>query len=220
MSRGHLSQIRKWVEDAGRILVLTHDNPDPDALASAWALRRVFQRMGCRNVQTAYSGIVGRAENRFMIDILRIPIEPAADKHWERADTVALVDCQPGAGNVSLPRKAPAVRFVLDHHPLRQTTRRIDYYDVRPEVGATATMAAEYLERVGVRLDRRLATALFHAIRTETQNLGREASRTDARQFSRLFPLVDNQALSRIEMAPIPRAYFSMMNHAINGTRI
>jgi nanoRNase/pAp phosphatase (c-di-AMP/oligoRNAs hydrolase) len=201
------------------VLILTHDHPDPDALASAWALGVLLRRHAGKRVQLAYSGIVGRAENRAMIRHLRIPILPLERKLLERAQAIALVDAQPATGNTFLPEgRLPHV--VLDHHPMRPGTRRVAYAHVDPAVGATATLAAGYLEAAGIRPQRRLATALFYAIRTETQNLRREASPADARQFARLFPLVDNVALSQIELAPIPRAYFALMDQAIRNTRV
>ena len=219
MSQAKLREMMQAVGDARRILVMTHDNPDPDAISSGWALSRVLQRLSRGRVTLAYGGIVGRTENRTMIRLLRIPLRPLTDRMLAKADAICLVDCQPGAGNVSLPKdRRPTV--VLDHHPLRRTTMKVPFYDVRSDVGTTATLASEYLEEAAIRPDRRLATALFYAIRSETQNLGRESARDDVRHFSRLFPLVDNVALSRIEVAPISRGYFSMVDRAIDGTRI
>lgn len=219
MSISRLKQLVRAVEGSRRVLVLTHDNPDPDAIASAWALARVLKRMTGRKVTLAYSGIVGRTENRTMIKVLKVPIRAVTPETVEGIDAIAMVDCQPGAGNISLPPDKN-VRVVLDHHPMRRSTRRVPFHDVRSDVGATATMAAEYLEAAKMRPDRRLATALFYAIRTETQNLGRQTSVTDVRYFTRLFPLVDNVALSQIELAPISRSYFAIVDRAIDGTRI
>jgi nanoRNase/pAp phosphatase (c-di-AMP/oligoRNAs hydrolase) len=219
MSKSRLKRMIQAVEGSRRILVLTHDNPDPDAIASAWALGRILKRMTKLKVSLAYSGIVGRTENRTMIDVLRVPIKPVTPESLAAADAIALVDCQPGAGNISLPTER-SVHIVLDHHPIRRRTRRAPFYDVRSDSGATATLASEYLEAAEIRPDRRLATALFYAIRTETQNLGRQTSVTDVRHFTKLFPLVDNVALSRIELAPISRGYFAIVDRAIDGTRI
>jgi nanoRNase/pAp phosphatase (c-di-AMP/oligoRNAs hydrolase) len=202
-----------------RLLVLTHNNPDPDAIASAWILARIARRMGLRRVALAYGGIVGRTENRAMIEVLRIPLAPLSALDLSSFDSIALVDSQPHGGNVSLPdNRFPSI--VFDHHPCRRLTRRVPYYDVREGYGTTTTILYEYLRAAGVRPDRRLSTAIFHAIRSETQNLGRDAAEADARAFLSSFPLVDNEALSRIEHAPLPRSYFAMIDRAIDGTRI
>jgi nanoRNase/pAp phosphatase (c-di-AMP/oligoRNAs hydrolase) len=154
-----------------------------------------------------------------MIDVLRIPLKPLNSTDVESYDAVALVDTQPATGNNSMPKhKTPVI--VFDHHPLRKATRGVPFSDIREDYGATATILYEYLEPAGIHPDRRLASAIFHAIRSETQNLGREAGKPDARVFLECFPLVDNEALSRIEHARLQRNYFLMMGQAIEGTSI
>lgn len=213
-----LAQLLDALAGKKRLLVLTHDNPDPDCIASGWALARVVKKSRVVPVAFAYAGIIGRSENRTLTEVLKVPIRPLDEVDLARFDAFALVDSQPETGNNSLPQGVlPTV--VIDHHPCREKTREVPYYDVREEYGATASMLSEYLEAADVRVDRRLATALFYAIKSETQNLGRESSRADFRAFAKFFPLVDNIALSRIEHPPIPRAYFQMFDQAIAGTQ-
>jgi nanoRNase/pAp phosphatase (c-di-AMP/oligoRNAs hydrolase) len=154
-----------------------------------------------------------------MIEVLRIPLKPLNSIDFDAFDAIALVDTQPATGNNSLPKEKTAT-IVFDHHPCRKATRAVAYYDVRDGYGATTTILYEYLQAAGINPDRRLASAIFHAIRSETQNLGREAGKHDARAFLDCFPLVDNEALSRIEHARLQRSYFAMMDQAIEGTRI
>jgi len=218
-----LEQLCEALRGKRRLLILTHDNPDPDAIAAGWGLMRVVRRVHPMKVDLAYGGIIGRGENRTLREVLRIPLRPfeelsvPATLPEQRA--VALVDCQPRTGNNSLP---PGIRptIVIDHHPLRRQTREVPFYDVRQEYGSTTAMIFEYLTASEVRIDRRLATALFYAIKAETQNLGREASRADARTFLHLFPLVDNLAISSIENPRVPLSYFAMLNRAIAGTTL
>lgn len=217
--RRRLERIRAILRGKRRLLVLTHDNPDPDAIASALLLSRVVRRIGGPPAVLAYGGIIGRTENRAMITVLGIPLKPLAGIDLSPFDAVALVDTQPGTGNNSLPPdRMPSI--VFDHHPCRSLTRHVPFHDIRSHYGATTTILHEYLAAAEIRPDRRLATAVFYAIRSETQNLGREAGRPDARAFISSFPRVDNEALSRIEHAPLPRTWFSMVDSAIAGTRI
>lgn len=202
-----------------RLLILTHDNPDPDAIASGWGLLRVVRRLRGLRAELAYGGVIGRGENRTLCQSLRVPLRPLAELDLDAFDAIALVDSQPETGNNSLPKDLrPTV--VLDHHPCRQGTRRVPYFDVREDYGATASIVTEYLLASGVALDRRLSTAIFYAIKSETQNLGREASPADRRAYLHFFPRVDNLALSRIEHPPIPAAHFSMIEKMIEGTRV
>ncbi len=198
---------------------MTHDNPDPDTIASGWALLRLVRRLRRIRADLVYGGIIGRGENRALLEVLKIPLRRFEEVDPRSYDAVALVDSQPRTGNNSLP---PGIvpTIVIDHHPMRRATRDIPFHDVREDYGASVTIISEYLVAAGLRLDRRLATAIFYAIKAETKNLGREASRADVKAFLDFFPLVDNHALSRIEHPPISRTYFSMIDSAIDGTRI
>ena len=170
-----------------RWLVLTHDNPDPDALASAAALALVLRRRFKRRVTVAYGGMIGRAENREMVRALRLELSHL--QHLKRADyrRFALVDCQPWTGNSQLPKEV-VPDLVFDHHPLRKATLAARFVDVRPRYGATATILAEYLEESGLEPPPGLATAMVYAIRSETQEFGREAAGPDHAAFDRLLP--------------------------------
>jgi len=214
-----LEQLNAVLAGKSRLLVVTHDNPDPDTIATGWALQRLVRSLRRIRVDLVYGGIIGRGENRALREVLKVPLRPLEEVDPNSYSAVALVDCQPETGNNSLPPGiVPAI--VIDHHPVRKQTRSVPFYDVREDYGASVTIAAEYLVAAGVRVDRRLATAIFYAIKTETKNFGREASRADLKAFLRFFPLVDNHALSRIEHPPISREYFAMIDAAIDGTRI
>lgn len=214
-----LEQLAAVLHGTSRLLIVTHDNPDPDTIATGWVLQRLVRRLRPIRVDLAYGGIIGRGENRALREVLRVPLRPLDTVDPASYPAIALVDCQPNTGNNSLP---PGIKptIVIDHHPVRRQTREVPFYDVREEYGASVTIASEYLIASGARVDRRLATAIFYAIKTETKNLGREASRADVRVFLHFFPQVDNHALSLIEHPPIPRSYFSMMDQMIDGTRL
>ena len=105
----------------GRWLVLTHDNPDPDALASAQLLARVLRQAFGQKVTAAYGGIIGRAENREMVRTLRLPFSHVRFLNLKSYGRFALVDTQARTGNNQLPpRIVPDV--VIDHHPVRSNT--------------------------------------------------------------------------------------------------
>ena len=214
-----LRQLAEALAGKRRLLILTHDNPDPDCIASGWALIKVVRKVAGLKADLAYAGIIGRAENRTLARVLRVPIKPIEAVDLDDYDAFALVDSQPETGNDSLPAGTPAT-VVVDHHPCRDATRAAAFYDVREEYGATATILSEYLDAAEVKVEKKLATAMFYAIKTETLNLGREASRADAKAFFRYFPIMDNEALSQIENPPISRAYFRMIDQAIEGTHL
>src|SRR5512141_457393 len=79
----------------GRWLVLTHDNPDPDALAAAVVLAALLRRAFGRPATAAYGGIIGRAENREMVRVLGISLLHVRALQWSQYRHFALVDTQP-----------------------------------------------------------------------------------------------------------------------------
>jgi nanoRNase/pAp phosphatase (c-di-AMP/oligoRNAs hydrolase) len=195
------------VGDARNVLILPHNNPDPDAIASAVALRHLLMQGLDVEVRIAYRGIIGRAENKALVRYLGHPLRRLTGSDLDQSDAIALVDAQPGAGNVKLPPE-PGVAVVIDHHPRRDTMPTAAYADVRPEVGATSTILTEYLRAAGLEISPPVATALFYGIKTDTMGLIRDTSRADAAAFCYLQSRVDMEALARIEHAQVPVDYF------------
>src|SRR5262245_45036714 len=116
-SRGVPPALLSVLERPGPLVILPHDNPDPDALASAAPLRYIAKPLTQKDAAIALGGYVGRAENRAMVRYLNIPLVPVADLPLTDPGTIiALVDTQPGRTNNSLPADATA-SIVIDHHP-------------------------------------------------------------------------------------------------------
>ncbi|MBI2945504.1 MAG: bifunctional oligoribonuclease/PAP phosphatase NrnA [Candidatus Wallbacteria bacterium] len=201
------------------LLVMTHDNPDPDSIASALVLQKLARERAGIRADIGYGGIVGRGENRSMLKSLSIELRKKSDIDFSDYDLFALVDTQPHTGNNSLPSHIRP-DIVIDHHPLRKPTRSVRFHDVRRHYGATTTALTEYLFASRLKLDPALATALFYGIKSETQSLGREASAADKAVYTKLFLHMDAERLWRIEHSPLSPKYFAMMADAIHGTRV
>jgi len=206
---------------AGRtsMLIYMHDNPDPDALAAGLGLRSLVEKEIGAVVTLAHGGIVGRAQNRAMVENLKIPITPVERVEPDEFDIIALVDSQPETGNNSLPL-GYRVDVVVDHHPPRSASGRAPWCDIRPELGATSTMVFEYLRERHVAIDARLATAFFFALRTETRDLGREATEAERRAYLELVPLVDHNLLYRMTHPKVPREHFAALDRALRSAEI
>jgi len=208
-----LDALRKAVGGAKRLLIVTHDNPDPDALVSACALTRLAAAFGDVRCRIVCDGIVGRAENRTLKRELRIKLSHSGRINWQKWPRVALVDCQPGVGNNCLPARCiPDV--VLDHHPPGRKVRG-RYVDVRPELGACATMLTEYLRLAGVKIGEKLAAGLCYAIASETQDLAREARPQDVNTYAGLYLVADKRMLGRVQHPSLKHSYFATLTHAL-----
>jgi nanoRNase/pAp phosphatase (c-di-AMP/oligoRNAs hydrolase) len=209
-----LAELVRQQGRGGRWLVLTHDNPDPDALASAMLLSRVLRGAWQQSVTVAYGGIIGRAENREMVRSLRLVFSHVRHLSFKNYARFALVDTQPQTGNNQLPAGI-VPDLVIDHHPLRKATQLARLFDVRPRYGATATILAEYLLASGVKPSHGLATALIYAIRAETQDFAREFAGPDKAVFDLFFPQADHRLLARIQSPRLPPSYFAELHEAL-----
>ena len=181
LARNRFAAFRSHIESTdprGRWLILTHDNPDPDALTAATVLAKVLRSGFQRRVTAAYRGIIGRAENQEMVRSLGMQFSQARRLKLESYRYVALVDCQPATGNSPVPDDlAPEV--VIDHHPRRPRTSASAFHDLRNDYAASATIVAEYLLAAGIPATRREATAIVYAIRSETLDFSRGADEAD-----------------------------------------
>ena len=202
-----------------RPLIHLQHNPDPDALASAAALRQLLKRLLGVDTVLAYTGRVGRVENRAMLRLLNIEIRPSYKIDYADHDLLLVVDTHPGAGTCRLPHGAvPDV--VVDHHPSKTSWDGVafPYYD--PKFGSTSTMVGALFVDNGIPLDKRIATALTYGIRTDTMDLARSDSPHDERVFEEVYAASDKRVLSQIERARVPQDYFVVLERALRRGQI
>ena len=176
------------------LLIAMQDTPDPDSLAAAVALRRLANSLANLQCSIVCGGTVGRGENRALVKYLGLNLRCYAEIDYSKYDLVAMVDTQPGTGNNSLP-EGVLPDIVIDHHPIRRQTRTVPFTDVRSGYGATSTILVEYLIEAGITPDTPLATALLYGIRSDTQDLGRESSRSDVEAIEFLYPFANKRML-------------------------
>lgn len=208
--------LKECLDGYTEILILLHDDPDPDAMACGVALRYLaVERLGLPG-KIAYRGVIGRAENRALVDFLQPQMERLADDETpERRPEqgVALLDTQPGAGNSPVPASFN-VDVVIDHHGDREDESG-RFRDVRPWIGASSTILTQYLQAAELRPSARVATALFYGIKTDTKALSRDTSAADISAYFYLLEFVDVDALVQIENAEVSPGYFRSLTHAM-----
>jgi len=217
--RARLDRLVEFARGHHKALILTHDNPDPDSLASGVALAWLLGQTAGVEAVVAYGGIVGRAENRALVKVLRLPVVPLSRVVFDEYDLIAMVDTQPEQGNHSL----PAAHFpdvVIDHHPERPETKLAVVADVGRDSGATSTVVTDYLRASGLEVPSAIATALFYGIKSDTRDLERETTGPDIDAYLWLFPKADPQALSQIEHPRLPEDYFRLFHTAVEKARI
>jgi nanoRNase/pAp phosphatase (c-di-AMP/oligoRNAs hydrolase) len=197
LTRLKVQQYQRYFSDADRVLILLHNEPDPDAIASGLALRNVLRRTKQTAVIAAFQGVT-RPENVRMVNLLDIHVETIRPEEIGNYERFAMVDVQPHYFNGIIDR----VDLVIDHHP-EQTGYSAVFKDIRPDYGSTSTILTEHLRAVDANISERTATAMLYAIKSDTLFFNRQANRVDLEAFSYLYPLSDAALIRKMEGAEI-----------------
>ena len=218
-ARAKVDRLVKLFRGRTRGLMLTHDNPDPDSLAAAFALACVLEKRARVHCDVAYGGIIGRAENAAVVKVLKLEVRPIAEVRLEDYDLFAIVDTQESVHNHALPESIHA-DIVIDHHPVREEGRANAFSDFGGTYGATSTMLAEYLRAARIEPTPELATALYYGIKADTRNLERQTRNADIASHLWLFHRIDRELLKQIEHPALPVRYFQLYHAAIEKARL
>ncbi len=200
----------------GTLGVITHDNPDPDAIGAALALVDVARSMGVDAVP-CYSGEISHQENRALVNLLDLDLRLLEPGDEAEFGGIALVDHSRPGVNDSLDPETD-VDAVIDHHPPREPVSA-PFVDIRPEVGATSTLLAEYLDGYGLEPSPATATALLFGIRVDTKDFTREATDRDFEAAAFLLPHVDTSTLDRVESPSLRPDVLDVLARAIRGRK-
>ncbi len=197
-----------------RVVIVSHVNPDPDSLASMLGLQRLIE--ACqpgKSVTLTVEGMIARAENRAMVDLIPIPLTPVESVHPDPETAVVMVDTQPHTGRRQ--DEAAAPQFVIDHHETGGDLNGVMFRDIRTHMGATSTMVTGYLIEQRVIVSPELATALLYGIESETTGYPRESSTLDDGALVWLFPRADKDLLARIRNPKLPQSHFATFQSAL-----
>ncbi|OGR84892.1 MAG: hypothetical protein A2901_00865, partial [Elusimicrobia bacterium RIFCSPLOWO2_01_FULL_54_10] len=178
------------------LLILTHDYPDPDALAGAFGLQYLAEKHFSIQSRIAYGGVIGRVENRETVRILKIPAFKLRPGDFKRYSHVALIDTQPGFGNNSFPKQKKAA-LVIDQH--RSDIRpNAEFAVIDPDCGATSVIVARALLLQSKTISKDVATALAYGILSDTLNLYRVSNPEVISTYSKILAFCGMKDLSRI----------------------
>jgi nanoRNase/pAp phosphatase (c-di-AMP/oligoRNAs hydrolase) len=209
-----VQQYQRYFQDADRVLILLHNEPDPDALAAGLALRNVLRRRQTTAIIGALQGVT-RPENVRMADLLDIQVETILPDDFAGFDRIATVDVQPHYFGGLLPR----VDLVVDHHP-EQPGYTAVFKDIRANYGSTCTILTEHLRAVDVNISERTATAMLYAIKSDTLFFARHTNRVDLEAFTFLYPLADAALIRKMEGAEITLERLDYVMRALKGGRL
>lgn len=190
--------------------VLVVINADPDALASAMAVKRLL-RYRVKNVTIGYPNEIRRLSNVKMLDLLKISAERLHTLKPKEYSKRVILDSQPShhPSFENLDFNA-----VIDHHPATKNWVA-PFVDIRKTYGATASMMVEYLRAAKIKPSALLATALFYAIKVDTQNFEKKAEPADAISFRYLFNIANHNLVRKIELSEFRRSELNYFKIAL-----
>ena len=187
-------------------------NADPDAMASALALKRLFWRK-LRKVEILHVNAIDRPDNLAMIRLLNIKQRRIRSMRGRKLTKWAMVDSQPSHYP---PFKNRPFDIIIDHHPINPMSQAT-FLDIREDYGANATIMCEYLKSMKVVPSTRLATALFYGIKTDTGNFVRDSLTNDVNAFKYLYRFANMNTIKKIESSELSRHALTDFRNAIEG---
>ncbi|SEP21026.1 DHH family protein [Halogranum amylolyticum] len=205
-------------ETVSSLLVVGHDSPDPDCLASALALRTIAESAGVETVDIVYGGHISHQQNRAFVNLLALDLDRFDPAQLDTVDSVAFVDhAVPGINN-SVPT-GTNVDVVIDHHEY-ETSVDADYLDLRTGYAATVTILLEYLDGLDLEPTPELAAAALFALHRETIDFVRGPTMREYEVAARLLDLVDEELIKRMYGAMFTPETLDAIGEAIRTREI
>ena len=209
-------------EEDSKILIVCHDNPDPDSLASALAMKHLCDSLGHTST-IIHGGMIEHQQNRAMVKLLEMDVRKLI-LDWEiedllnESDVVICVDfSHPGANNILPTTCVPHI--VIDHHT-SEVRPAGDVILVRSEFAATSSLIASVLMNSGVEMNCKVATALAFGIRTDTLGFTRSFNAVDLRALSWLGAWIDWDLMRSFESPPRSQEVLAIFRQALKDATL
>ena len=198
MKRSLPEKLRRFYDQfSGNDHVLVVINADPDAIASAMAVSRLLWRK-VLNVTISHINTINRPDNLAMIRLLGVTLVPFEQIQMDKFSRIVIVDSQPDHNEKMAQLKA---QVIIDHHP--DSGSNAPFVDIRPQYGATSTILTEYLQAAKIKPSAKLATGLYHGIKTDTNDFKGRTQIEDVRAFQYLFRHANIHLARKIEQADL-----------------
>ncbi len=198
----------------GNSKVLIVINADPDAIASAMAIKRLLWRRVSEVVITHFNKI-SRPDNLAMIEYTEAELISLDNIEKEKFTTFILVDSQPDHNERF---SEFSYDVIIDHHPL--TCDNAKFTDIRPDYGACSTIMTEYLKLKKIKPASKIAAALILGIKTDTADFTRQATLKDIKAFQYLYQFADNNIVTKVERSVLNLEDLDFLSYAIKQRKI
>ena len=199
------------------LAILTDENPDPDSIASAVALKAIASHLGV-DADIFYLGDMGQQENRAFVNLLGIELT-AIDRskldELAEYDTIAMVD----HSLLEDPDMELDVDILIDHVEY-DVEGEVAFVDLRPNVSSTSTILTKYVQEFDLSADEETATALMYGIRAETLDFKRDTTPADLTAAAYLYPFANHDTLEQVESPNMSPETLDVLAEAITNREV
>jgi len=208
------------------VSIICHDQPDPDCLASAMAIKYIVESFD-KTATIYYGGEIGHTQNRIMINVLDISLNKL-DKDDEEESRESIIEAIEQSFIIVVDtsnfkkenctsikhfvEKDKEPDLVIDHHD--SNVKASSTYLRRP-YGACSTILCEMISQLDIKVGRILATALYLGINTDTSDLKAEGTtENDHSSYGWLKEKIDLERYLKIFNYPKPSALLDLRKRA------
>jgi nanoRNase/pAp phosphatase (c-di-AMP/oligoRNAs hydrolase) len=216
-------QLKKTIRQYKRILISIKGSPDPDAIASAYALKSMCSALGVK-ATIASPVYPSLPQNIKIIKNLRLPIEfKCQASQTESFDAYAVLD-HPSVDIEKLTGAIPCA-IHIDHHEPADDNIPVDLKIIWEDVGSVSTIMALLMDQlkdqkiIDSTVDQRIATALYLGMQTDTDDF-RHMSEGDRSALDLITPRIDRDKINRINNVSFPEEAIPYLHSAIQNQTI
>ncbi len=217
-----LTSIIKGAADRG-LAIFLQDNPDPDAIASGVALKRIAESYEI-NSTIYYGGNIGHQQNKALVnltdtELIQVLSPEEAKEIMSKHEKVALIEASTPSKNNILP-EGTIPDIIIDHHQTDLDAVKGNFVDIETKLGANSTIMTRYIKLFNIKPDPRLATVLLYGIKADTNGFTRNTTSEDMEAVAFLSPLIDHNLLKEIESPPMSSETLDIIGRAIRNREI
>lgn len=221
-TRGRPSAARLIKQLAGknRILVTTHQHPDPDALASAHAMSVLLRaKLPGTKVDTAIKGKIAGGINEAFAKHCGVQLVAWDDAKLPNYDAILLLDCQPGFSYNPVPAGVP-IKCCIDHHRSKGRKPQLPFTDIRTDVGATSSIVFSYFMEMEVEISPHLGATLLYAIESDLAGAAGAPGDLDNIALSGLTLLADPKKLYQMRYVRLSQSYYTVFAEGLEEAMV
>ena len=214
-----LNTLIKTIKNHKSILIYIKGSPDPDSLASSFALK-IMCELHNVNADILSPAQISLNQNKRFMKALQIPVIFSEPENLSKYDSYAILDHQSAFinENISIP-----CCIHIDHHEITETSFGAEYRVLTNKVNSVSTLFAHFFKILNPdmpeNIKRRLFSALLFGIQTDTDNL-KLANEKDEKASEILTEFADAQFLEELKKSLYSEETLTIISKAIMNEEI